>query len=334
MAIAKYDIIAIGNAIVDVLAHAEEEVLERLNIAKGVMTLVDSHRAAALYREMKTAIESSGGSAANTAAAFASFGGKAAFMGKVRKDQLGMIFTHDMQAIGVHYATPLAKTGKETALCLVFITPDGERTLNTHLGISVDFSPEDVDADLIADSSITYLEGYLWDAPHAKKAFLKASELAHAAGRKVSLTLSDPFCVERHRDSFLELIKNHIDILFANESEILSLFQCVEFEQALRTLQDYNVEIAALTRSEKGSLILADGEKHLIAARPIDRLIDSTGAGDSYAAGFLYGLTHNFSLPRCGALGSLAAAEIISQVGPRPFHNLGSLMARDPEFRT
>ena len=242
----------------------------------------------------------------------------------LRDDQFGQVFTHDIRATGVDYQTARATDGPATARCLIFITPDAQRTMNTYLGACVNLTPADIDAGTVARSAITYMEGYLWDPPNAKKAFVKAAEIAHAAGRKVSLTLSDAFCVDRHRESFRHLIRNHIDILFANDNEIASLYEVDNFDDCFQHVRE-DCPIAALTRSEKGSVVVADGEVHIVDAVPVDEVVDTTGAGDQYAAGFLYGITHGAGLVDCARLGGLAAAEVISHIGPRPHTNLAEL---------
>ncbi len=314
---AAIDVVGIGNPIVDVIAHADERFLAAEGFAKGAMTLIDAERAEALYRRMGPAIESSGGSAGNTMAGLASLGGTGGYIGKVRDDLLGDVFRHDITAIGVRFDTPAATTGPGTARCLIMVTADGQRTMGTYLGACVDLGPEDLDAALIADAQVTYLEGYLFDPPRAQEAFRAAAATAHAAGRQVALSISDPFCVGRHRAAFRELVSGEVDILFANEAEICSLYETDDFAAAAAAVRGH-VTIAALTRSEAGSVVLGRGEAHNVAAAPVERVIDTTGAGDLYAAGFLYGLTHGMALPRCGALGSLCAAEIISHVGARP----------------
>lgn len=325
MGAATFDVAGIGNAIVDVIAHADEAFLVAEGFTKGTMTLIDAARSATLYGRMGPAVESSGGSAGNTMAGIAALGGKGAYIGKVRDDPLGAVFRHDITAIGVAFATPPASEGPGTARCLVLVTPDGQRTMGTYLGACVDLGPEDVDPDLVAAAQITYLEGYLFDPPRAKEAFRRAVAIAHDAGRRVALSLSDPFCVERHRDEFLDLIDG-IDILFANEAEICSLYRTGDFRTAAARAAD-SVEIAALTRSAAGSVILAQGAAHNVAAAPVARVVDTTGAGDLYAAGVLFGLTRGLSLPICGAIGSLCAAEIISHVGARPEAALDQLVA-------
>jgi len=320
------DVVGIGNAIVDVIARADEAFLEKEALVKGTMALIDADRADMLYRIMGPGIEASGGSAGNTMAGLASLGGNGAYIGKVRDDLLGEVYRHDMTAQGVRYNTPAATSGPSTARCLILVTPDGQRTLNTYLGACVALGPDDIDPDIVGGAQVTYLEGYLFDPPLAQQAFRKAAAIAHAAGRKVALSLSDPFCVERHRAAFHDLVDGHVDILFANEVEICSLYQTEDFTAAAAAVRGH-VAIAALTRSALGSVILAGGEEHRVTARPVARVVDSTGAGDLYAAGFLYGLTRGLPLPICGAVGSLCAAEIISHVGARPERNLSQLVA-------
>ncbi len=320
------DVLGIGNAIVDVLSKSEEGFLGDQDLAKGSMTLIDGARAESLYGAMGPGMEMSGGSAANTLHGVAALGGAAGFIGKVRNDQLGGIFRHDIRAAGVQFDSAAATEGAPTARCLIFVTPDAQRTMATFLGASVGLGPEDLEPDAIAAAKVTYLEGYLWDPPSAKEAFLEAAKIAHEAGRKVALSLSDPFCVGRHRDSFLDLVSGHVDILFANEEEILSLYQCDTFDQALQNLRGH-CEIAALTRSEKGSVVLAGDEIHVVDAVPVDQIVDTTGAGDLYAAGFLYGYTQGKGLFDCGRIGAIAAAEVISHFGARPESDLKELMA-------
>jgi sugar/nucleoside kinase (ribokinase family) len=321
---AALDVVGIGNAIVDVIAHGDERFLAEQGFAKGAMTLVDAARAESLYREMGSAIESSGGSAGNTMAGIASLGGSGGYIGKVRDDLLGAVFRHDITAIGVKFDTPAATSGPGTARCLILVTPDGQRTMATYLGACVELGPEDIDAGLIGAAQVTYLEGYLFDPPRAQEAFRAAAAIAHRAGRQVALSLSDPFCVGRHRAAFRELVAGEVDILFANEHEICSLYETEDFDVAAASVRGH-VAVAALTRSEKGSVVLAGDETYRITAAPVTRVVDSTGAGDLYAAGFLYGLTRGLPLPKCGALGSLAAGEIISHVGARPETKLDTL---------
>jgi sugar/nucleoside kinase (ribokinase family) len=320
------DVVGIGNAIVDVISRAEEALLVEEGLAKGTMALIDWERAETLYRRMGSGIESSGGSAGNTMAALASLGGAGAYIGKVRDDVLGRVFRHDMVAIGVRFDTPAAPEGVGTARCLILVTPDGQRTMSTYLGACVELGPDDIDEGLVASAQVTYLEGYLFDPPHAQAAFRKAAAIAHAAGRKVALSLSDPFCVERHREDFRDLVARDVDILFANEAEICALYQQADFAAAAAAVER-EVEVAALTRGAAGSVVLGAGAAHTVAAAPVDRIVDTTGAGDLYAGGFLFGLTRGRTLPICGALGSLCAAEIIGHVGARPAVELKKLAA-------
>ena len=321
------DVVGIGNAIVDVISHAEEEFLAARGLAKGAMILVDEGASDALYDAMGPGIECSGGSAANTISGVAALGGRAGFIGKVKDDQLGEVFRHDLRAQGVTFTTPSASDGPSTARCLILVTPDAQRTMNTYLGACVELGPEDVDAELIAAARITYLEGYLWDPPGAKAAFRKAVKIAHAAGAKVALTLSDSFCVERWRHEFRDLVAHHVDILFANEAEIISLYEATDFDDALQACRGL-CEVAALTRSARGSVILAGDEVHVIDAEPVAHVVDTTGAGDLYAAGFLYGLTAGRSLHDCGRIGAICAAEVISHFGARPEEPLAPLVAQ------
>jgi sugar/nucleoside kinase (ribokinase family) len=319
------DVVGIGNAIVDVLAKADDDLLIKQGLTKGAMTLVDGARAMALYDVMGPAVEVSGGSAANTIAGLASLGGHGGFIGKIGNDDLGGIFRHDIRANNVTFETPCAKSATPTARCLIFVTPDAQRTMNTYLGACIELGPEDVDPGLIAHTKVTYLEGYLWDPPAAKAAFLKAAKLAHDAGRKVALSLSDAFCVERHRAEFRDLVLNHVDILFANEAEICALWQAVTFDQALQATRGH-CEVAALTRSARGSVILMGEEVHVIDAQPVAQVVDTTGAGDLYAAGFLYGYTGGRAPYDCGRIAAIAAAEVISHFGARPETPLSELL--------
>jgi sugar/nucleoside kinase (ribokinase family) len=313
----ELDVVGIGNALVDVLAHATDTFLHRQGLVKGTMHLVDEDRARHLYGAMGPGTEISGGSAANTIVGVASFGGRARYVGKVRDDQLGEVFAHDLRATGVEFATSPATSGPATGRCLILVTPDAQRTMNTFLGASSLLGPEDLDASVIARGRILYLEGYLFDPPRAQEAFRKAASLAHAASRKVALTLSDPFCVDRHRAAFLELIERHVDILFANELEICALYQVGDFDEALQRVRGH-CEVAALTRSERGSVIVAGDEVHVIDVHRVDEVVDTTGAGDLYAAGLLFGLSRGLGLATAGKLGALAAAEVISHIGARP----------------
>jgi len=313
----ELDVVGIGNALVDVLSRSSDDFLREHGLTKGAMHLIDEPRARQLYEAMGPAVEVSGGSAANTIVGVASFGGRAQYIGKVRDDQLGEVFRHDLRATGVGYDVPPATSGPATGRCLILVTPDAQRTLNTFLGISVQLGPEDVDPALIARGRILYLEGYLFDPPRAQEAFRVAARHAHAARRQVALTLSDPFCVDRHRAAFLYLVEHYVDILIANEAEICSLYQVQDFDAALQAVRGH-CAVAALTRSEKGSVIIAGDEVHVIDAHPVDRVVDTTGAGDLYAAGFLLGLSRGLPLATCGRLGALAAAEVISHLGARP----------------
>src|SRR5260370_14793118 len=326
---ASLDVVGIGNAIVDVIAHADDAFLAREALVKGTMTLVDAPRAEALYQMMGPAIEASGGSAGNTMAGIASLGGSGAYIGKVRDDFLGQVFRHDITAIGVRFDTKAATSGPGTARCLILVTPDGQRTMNTYLGACVELGPADIDPDVVATAQITYLEGYLFDPPQAQEAFRKAAAIAHAAGRKVALSLSDPFCVGRHRAAFRDLVDGHIDILFPNDAQICSLYQPADFAVAAGAVRGH-VAIAALTRSAAGSVILADDAEHRVAAAPVARVVDTTGAGDLYASGFLYGLTRDLPLPICGQIGSFFAAAILSHVCAPPEADLSHPIADLP----
>ena len=321
----EYDVVGIGNAIVDVLAQAEDDFLVAQGLTKGSMALVDTDEATALYERMAPGVECSGGSAANSMAGIASLGSRAAFIGKVHDDQLGEVFRHDLRGIGVRYDTPAAEDGPPTARCMILVTPDAQRTMNTFLGASADLTVNDIDTELVARSAITYLEGYLWDPPQAKEAFRRAMATAKAAGRKVALTLSDSFCVDRFRAEFIEIVETQVDILFANEAEITSLYQAADFDEALQHVRGH-CEIAALTRSDKGSVIVAGDVVHVIDPVKLGPLVDTTGAGDLYAAGFLHGLAHGNDLHRCGQIASVAAGEIITHYGARPEADLGTLI--------
>jgi sugar/nucleoside kinase (ribokinase family) len=312
---AALDVVGIGNAIVDIIDNTDDAFLAAHGMAKGSMALIDEARAEAIYEAMGPAIELSGGSAGNTIAGLASLGSRCGYIGKVRDDQLGGVFRHDITAAGVAFPTPAATSGPATARCLILVTPDGQRTMNTFLGACVNLGPEDLDEALIASARYTYLEGYLFDPPHAQEAFRRAARVAHGAGRKVALTLSDSFCVERHRDAFLDLLDS-VDLLFANETEICALFQ-TDFDGAVRAVRG-KTALAAITRSEHGSVVVAGADVITAPAAPIARLVDTTGAGDLYAAGFLHGLTTAQPLADCARLGHLAAAEIISHYGGRP----------------
>jgi sugar/nucleoside kinase (ribokinase family) len=319
-----YDVAAIGNAIVDVIAPSSDAFLDDEGLAKGAMMLIDEARAEDLYSRMAQAIEASGGSAANTVAGVASFGGRAAYIGKVAKDALGGVFAHDISAIGVTYATEPLQTGAATARCLINVTPDGQRTMCTFLGASVHLTPDDVEPALIEGAKITYLEGYLFDPPEARRAFAKAAGLARASSRLIALSLSDAFVVDRHRAGLLGFIESEVDVLLANEAEITSLFETTDIDAAIRALRG-RVNIAAVTRGAAGSVIVAGDAIHAVAAEPVEKVVDTTGAGDQYAAGFLLGLANGRPLPLCGRMGSIAAAEVVSHYGPRPQTSLRDL---------
>lgn len=320
-----FDVAAVGNAIVDVMVHVDEKLLAALGLKKGVMTLIDAETADRLYDRLPPAIECSGGSAANTTSGVASLGGKAAFIGLVKDDQLGAVFRHDLASQGVAFPTRPAQAGAPTARCLVLVTPDAQRTMQTYLGACVELGPEDIDDDVIDQARITYLEGYLWDPPAAKLALRHAAIRARAAGRKVALSLSDPFCVERHRDEFLDLIARHVDILFANQAEITTLYR-TSLDDAVRRLKS-SVGIAAVTRGAQGSLAIKGEQVVSVTAAPPNQLVDTTGAGDLYAAGFLYGYSQGRDLGTCARLGGICAAEIIGHIGARPAVDLALLAA-------
>ena len=321
----KYDVLGLGNAIVDVLARAEDDFLVKQGMHKGGMALIDEPRAEAIYDAMGPAVEISGGSAANTIVGVASFGARAAFIGKVKDDELGRVFAHDIRAAGVAFSTPPASAGPSTARCYVLVTPDGERTMNTYLGVAQDLHPNDIEADAIAAAQIIYLEGYLWDPKTAKEAFVKAATIAHDASREVALTLSDSFCVDRYRDEFLELMrKGTVDLVFANEAELHSLYQTADFDTALKQLRQ-DTKLGVVTRSEKGCVVASKDGVVAVPAFPIERMVDTTGAGDLFAAGFLFGLVRNAGYENAGRLGALAAAEVIQHIGARPQVSLKQL---------
>ncbi len=325
----RFDVLTIGNAIVDIIANADDDFLVGNEIVKGAMNLIDADRAVMLYDAMGPAMEASGGSAGNTAAGVASLGGRAAYFGKVADDQLGEFFRHDIRAAGVHFETRSLQTTPPTARSMIFVTPDGERSMNTYLGACVELGPEDIEKEVVASAAVTYFEGYLWDPPLAKDAIRLAADIAHAHDRRFSMTLSDPFCVDRYRSEFLELMRSGtVDIVFANEAELKSLYQTASFEAALDAVRA-DCALAAVTRSEKGSVIVTRDETHAINAFPIETLVDTTGAGDLYAAGFLFGLTNGRNLVECGHIGSLAAARVIQQFGPRPRESLKALLEQE-----
>jgi sugar/nucleoside kinase (ribokinase family) len=322
-----YDVAAIGNAIVDVIAPASDDFLVDEGLIKGSMALVDIDVAASLYSRMAAAVEVSGGSAGNTVAGVASLGGRAAHIGKVANDALGEVFAHDLEAIGARFAGGRLSEGPGTGRCLINVTPDGQRTMSTYLGAAALLTPQDVDAAVIEAASIVYLEGYLFDPHAARQAFAKAAGLARASSRLIALTLSDAFVVDRHREALIGFIESEVDVLFANEAEIVALFQVADFERAVDALRG-RVRIAAVTRSEKGSTIVSGDDLHHVDAAPVQKVVDTTGAGDQYAAGFLFGLARGRSLDHCGRLGSLAAAEVIAHYGPRPQVPLKDLAAQ------
>jgi sugar/nucleoside kinase (ribokinase family) len=319
---AALDVVGIGNAIVDIIDNTDDAFLARHDMAKGGMALIDEARAEAIYAAMGPAIEMSGGSAGNTIAGLASFGARCGYIGKVRDDQLGEVFRHDITAAGVSFTTPAATDGPATARCLILVTPDAQRTMNTFLGACVNLGPDDIDEALIASARITYLEGYLYDPPHAQAAFRKAAAAARSAGRKVALSLSDSFCVERHRGAFLDLMQS-VDVLFANEAELTALFE-TDFDSAIRAVRG-RTALAAVTRGPAGSVVVAGDEVIAVPAASVARVVDTTGAGDLYAAGFLRGLTTAQALADCARLGHVAAAEVISHYGGRPETPLSSL---------
>ena len=328
----SFDVLGIGNAIVDVIGRCEDAFLEKHNAPKGGMQLLDADQVKAIYNDMGPTIEASGGSAANTIVGISSLGGKTAFIGKVADDEFGKIFSHDIRAAGVAFPSKPVSGKAPTSRSLILVTPDGERTMNTFLGISTDLDDGEVDADTVSSSGIVYLEGYLFDQPEAKAAFRQATTLAKQAGRKVALTLSDGFCVDRHRVEFLELINSGIDILFANETEITALFETDNFEQAIENIPQ-SVGVAAITQSAKGSVIRAEGQRFQIPAIPPEELVDTTGAGDLYAAGVLYGLAANLGFQTAGELGSMAASEAISHIGARPAVPLRELAIKNGLFK-
>jgi len=322
----EYDLVGIGNALVDVVAQTDDTFLDGNELAKGGMMLVDADQSSALYDRMPPGTESSGGSCANTMAGFAALGGKGAYIGKVRDDQFGTVFRHDMRALGCAFDTAAATDGPATGRCLVLVTPDAQRTMCTFLGAACLLTPDDLDKDVIRNGRVTYMEGYLFDEPPAQAAFIEAAETAHAAGREVSITLSDGFCVDRHRAAFRDLVEHHVDVLFANEVEICSLYQVDGFDDALQQVRGH-CKVACLTRSEKGAVIVSGDEVHVIDAVPVSKVLDTTGAGDQYAAGFLYGYTQGKDLQTCGKIGAVTAAEVIQHYGARPETDLRGAVA-------
>lgn len=320
---ARFDVAALGNAIVDVIAPSEDAFLQAEGLDKGSMRLIDDDRADELYGRMAPGVEASGGSAGNTIAGVASFGGRAAYVGKVADDQLGGVFAHDIRALGVHFEVAPLTDGPATGRCLINVTPDGQRTMCTYLGAANQLTPADVDPNLIRDAAVTFLEGYLFDPEEARRAFEVAAQAARSADRMISLTLSDAFVVERHRDALIQFLPN-VDVLFANAAEIASLFQTDDFESAVGRIRQ-RVKIAAVTHGEQGSVIVSGEQTHRIAAEPVDKVVDTTGAGDQYAAGVLFGVARGLPLDQAGRLGSIAAAEVIGHYGPRPLVSLKAL---------
>jgi len=324
----RYDVLGIGNAIVDVIARAEDDFLVKQGMQKGTMALIDEACAQAIYAAMGPAVESSGGSAANTIVGVASLGARAAFVGKVKDDELGRAFAHDIRAANVAFDTKLADAGPSTARCYIMVTPDGERTMNTYLGAAQDLKPDDIDEAQVASSALTYLEGYLWDPPRAKEAFVNAANIAHKNDRRVALTLSDAFCVDRYRGEFLDLIrKGTVDLVFANERELLSLYETSDFDSAVKILRE-DARIAVVTRSEKGCVVVSRDAVETVTAEPVAQVTDVTGAGDLFAAGFLVGLARGKDHRTAARLGALAAAEVIQHIGARPAVSLKARAAQ------
>ena len=320
-----YDVVGVGNALVDVISHADDRFIHHHELVKGSMTLVDTDRALYLYRALGTAVEMSGGSAANTMTGVASFGGRAAYIGKVSDDELGEVFGHDLRAVGVHFRPGHPEADVPTGRCIIVVTPDAQRTMNTYLGVSSLLKPTDIDEATIAAGAVLYMEGYLYDRPEAKEAFRHAAAIAHANGRRVSLTLSDSFCVDRHRDDFRALVTDEVDLLFGNEAELLSLYQVDSFDEAVARVR-HDCHMAVITIGADGCVIVTPDDVHRAPAEPVHQVLDTTGAGDLFAAGFLYGYTRGRQLDECAKLGAIAAAEVISHVGPRPLVELKTLL--------
>jgi sugar/nucleoside kinase (ribokinase family) len=330
-AAARFDVVGIGNALVDVIAHAEDGFLHAHGLVKGSMELIDTDRAVHLYDALGTAVEMSGGSAANTMCGVASLGGRAAYLGKVGADDLGAVFGHDLSAVGVAFRPGAPTTDVPTGRCIIVVTPDAQRTMNTYLGVSSLLQPDDLDEETIAAGAVLYMEGYLFDRDDAKAAFRRAASVAHAHGRKVSLTLSDSFCVDRHRDDFLGLVRDSVDLLFGNDDELCALYQVDDLDAAVAEVRRH-CELAAVTTGARGSRVVTPDGVVDVPAEPVTRVLDTTGAGDLYAAGFLYGYTHGMPLAECGRIGSIAAAEVISHVGPRPLVELRRLIDAPPSI--
>lgn len=325
----RFDVLTIGNAIVDIIANSDDAFLVKEEIIKGAMNLIDADRAEHLYSVMGPAIEASGGSAGNTAAGIASLGGKAAYFGKVSDDHLGGVFTHDIRAIGTYFETKPLKGTPPTARSMIFVTPDGERSMNTYLGSCVELTSADIEEDIVADAQITYFEGYLWDVEPAKDAIRLAGKLAHKHGRKFSMSLSDSFCVDRFRDEFLELMRSGtVDIVFANDDELKSLYQTSSFDEAIKAIRE-DCDLSVITKGADGCVIVTREETLTLNAHPIDKLVDTTGAGDLFAAGFLFGLTNGHDLKSCARIASMAAAEVIQHIGPRPQVSLKDMLASE-----
>jgi len=323
--VAKYDVVGVGNALVDVISHANDQFIASYELVKGSMTLVDTDRALYLYKALGSAVEMSGGSAANTMTGVASFGGTAAYIGKVSDDDLGNVFGHDLRAVGVQFRPGQPDGETPTGRCIIVVTPDAERTMSTYLGVSSLLCADDIDEATVAAGKVLYMEGYLYDRPEAKKAFRRAAGIAHANGRMVSLTLSDSFCVDRHRDDFRSLVTDEVDILFGNRDELVSLYEVDTFEAAVQCVQR-DCHLAVITVGAEGCYIISRDEVRTAPAEPVQQVLDTTGAGDLFAAGFLYGYTREYPLEHCAKLGSIAAAEVISHVGPRPLVELRTLL--------
>jgi sugar/nucleoside kinase (ribokinase family) len=329
MTSAKYDVLGIGNAIFDVLVQTDDGFLTGHGMTKGGMALIDEPRAASIYQDMGPATEMSGGSAANTIVGIANLGARAAYVGKIKDDQIGRLYAHDIRAAGVAFETAPAPGGPATGCSYILVTPDGERTMNTYLGAAQDLTPADIDEAQVAASAILYLEGYLWDPASAKEAFVKASTIAHGAGRQVALTMSDSFCVDRYRDEFLGLMRNGTaDLIFANEAELRSLYQTPDFDSALTQLRN-DVKLGVVTRSEKGCVVASAEGVISVPAFPIQKLVDTTGAGDLFAAGFLFGMVRGAGYEKAGMLGGMAAAEVIQHIGARPQTSLKELAQKN-----
>jgi sugar/nucleoside kinase (ribokinase family) len=322
----RYDVVGIGNALVDVISHADDGFIHQHNLVKGSMTLVDTDRALHIYRALGSAVEMSGGSAANTMCGIASLGGRAAYIGKVGADDLGQVFGHDLRAVGVQFRPGLPDVSTPTGRCIIVVTPDAERTMNTYLGVSSLLCVDDIDEAAVAEGAVLYMEGYLYDRDDAKAAFRHAARVAHRHGRLVSLTLSDSFCVDRHRTDFRSLVADEVDLLFGNEYELVSLYEVDTLDEAI-TMVQRDCALAVVTTGPKGCLVVTPDGVMFEAAQPVDRVLDTTGAGDLFAAGFLFGYTRSMTLSECARIGSIAAAEVISHVGPRPLLQLSTLVS-------